>query len=93
MADYDELLVHLLMADLLRYATAAFADGRRDVTDRLLRFVDDSPAQGDSHIENAVSVSFVENFGAGKGETPAFLATWPDGLRADLKSQQDWRAT
>ncbi|RFA12254.1 hypothetical protein B7R22_16635 [Subtercola boreus] len=83
---FDELLLHLLMADLLRFATASFANGRTDISDRLLRFVDASLTGGDEYIQNAVKVSFVEHFSAWPGETPEFLDTWPLALRSALEA-------
>jgi hypothetical protein len=89
LADHDELLAHLLMPDLLRFATAAFAEGRHEVSARLMCFIDECLLRGDDYIENAVAVSFVEHFGAWPGETSVFLETWPDGLRAELRRQQE----
>jgi hypothetical protein len=84
LADNDELLLHLLMADLLRLTASSFARGRTEVTDRLLAFVDGCLRDGDEDVVNAVLVSFVEDFGAGHGETEALLARWPPALRAEL---------
>jgi hypothetical protein len=82
--DYDELLLHLLMSDLLRFAVSTFSDGQTDVTDRLLAFVDRSLRDGDEDVVNAVCVSFVEGFGAYPGESDALLERWPPALRTEL---------
>lgn len=88
LAEQGELLLHMLMSDLLRFATAEFASGHTHVSHRVLRSVDQCLGRGDDEVENAVAVSFVEYFGAWPGETQAFLATWPEGLRAELRCQQ-----
>lgn len=85
-----ELLLHLLMADLLRFTVQAFHTGQPDVVLRALAFMDRALLAGDDAVENAVAVSFVENVGFGEGETPAFLAVWPPGLLAE-KARQDAR--
>jgi|GEM_PF-1503812 len=85
-----ELLLHLLMADLLRFTVQAFHAGQSDVALRALEFVDRSLREGDEAVVNAVAVSFVENVGFGEGETPAFLATWPRGLLAEKAIQEAW---
>jgi hypothetical protein len=87
LADYAELLLHLLMSDLLRLAVGTYHRDERDVTKRLLAFVDRALREGDDRVENAVCVSFIENAGAYEGETDAFLATWPAGLRDELERQ------
>jgi hypothetical protein len=82
--DYEGgLLLHLLMADLVRYGVAAFED-RSGEAHRLLAFVDSCLADGDEDVTNAVLVSFIENYGNGQNEPDSFLAVWPVGLRAEL---------
>ena|SRR5438105_2604476 len=91
MSDYDgELLLHLLMADLLRFTVQAFHTGQSDVVMRALGFVDRALDEGDEAVENAVAVSFVENVGLGEGETPSFLAVWPPALVAEKARQEAW---
>ena len=83
--DYEgELLLHLLMADLVRYGVAVFEDGRSGEARRLLEFVDGWLSDGDEHVTNAVLVSFIEDYGYGQNEPDSFLAVWADGLRAEL---------
>jgi hypothetical protein len=55
---YGQLLLHLLMSDLQRLSVSAFADGHRDVPERLLAFLDRSLREGDEDVVNAVAVSF-----------------------------------
>ena len=91
-ADYDgDLLVHLLMSDLLRFATAAYASGEVGVSDGLLQFVGSVLDNGDKRVKNAVQVSFVEHVGAWPGETPEFIATWPKSLLDERERQLNWR--
>jgi len=84
LADNDELLLHLLMSDLLRLTVSAFSEGRTETADRLLAFMDYCVREGDNDVVNAVSVSFVEDFGVYQGESDALLARWPAALRAKL---------
>lgn len=84
LADNDELLLHLLMSDLLRLVASTFSEGRTEVTDRLLAFVDRCLREGDDNVANAVCISFVEDFGAYPGESDALLSRWPSALRAQL---------
>jgi hypothetical protein len=85
LADNDgELLLHLLMSDLLRMTVRAHEQGERDVTVRLLAFADRCMREGDEDVANAVAVSFVEDFGAHRGETDALLRLWPPALRQEL---------
>ena len=79
-----EILLHLLMADLLRLGVAAFESARTDEALRMLHFVDRCLAEGDDYVTNAVHVSFVEDYGAGPNEPGSVLTLWPAALRADL---------
>lgn len=82
-----ELLIHLLMADLLRFCVAAFAKGDVPACRRCLDVVASALTSGDEHLRNAVEVSFVEHVGVNPGETPAFLSTWPKPLLMELREQ------
>lgn len=82
--DNGGLLLHLLMSDLLRMTVSTYEAGQREVTDRLLAFVNRGLHEGDAEVINAVNVSFVEDFGAYTGESNALLARWPSDLRAAL---------
>jgi hypothetical protein len=88
LADYDELLLHPLMADFRRLAVAAYGRGDVDVSQRCLDLADRALLEGDPDVVNAVAVSFVEEIGADPGESPAFLATWPVGLLAEKARQE-----
>jgi hypothetical protein len=86
----DELLLHLLVADLVRLSVRLFHTGKLDELRRLLAFVDHCLEDGDAYVENAIQVSFVEHVGALPEETPEFLATWPTGLLAERDRQLKW---
>jgi hypothetical protein len=79
-----ELLVHLLMADLLRFSVAAFAAGDAEPSRRCLNAVASAFTTGDAHLRNAVEVSFVEH---AWDERPEFLATWPEPLLNEWHEQ------
>jgi hypothetical protein len=88
---YGELLLHLLMADLLRLAVRLFHAEEVEAEQRLLNFIDLALRRGDEAVENAVQVSFVEHVGAFPEETPEFIASWPVGLLAERDRQLSWR--
>lgn len=79
-----ELLIHLLMADLLRFCVTAFRDGKTDLLRRCLSAVATALMTGDEHLRNAVEVSFVEH---AWDERPGFLATWPEPLMTEWREQ------
>jgi hypothetical protein len=87
-----ELLLHLFVADLLRFAIASFEQGDSDRLHALLAAVDKALREGDEYVENAVAVSFVENTGWWDSAMRPFIATWPDGLKAEAERQSRWRA-
>jgi hypothetical protein len=92
LADQDgELLMHLLMPDLLRFATNAFGAGNLATSARLLNFVGSAFENADARVDNAIAVSFVEHVGASPGETPEFIATWPRSLLKERDRQLNWR--
>lgn len=88
LSDNDELLIHLLLPDLLRFAVARFSVGDVDTSGRVLDVVATALTDGGDALVNAVAVSFLESAGTGEGETPAFLASWPPALRAALLERQ-----
>jgi hypothetical protein len=89
--DHDELLLHLLTADLRRYAIEAFRSGRSEELQRLLELIDRALVNGTEAVINAVAVSFVEDTGWWDPTMESFIATWPKGLREEARRQQDWR--
>lgn len=90
LADYDgELLLHILMHDLLKRTVSLYTNGKEDEARQLLEFVDRCLREGDEYVENAVAVSFVEDYGYRPGEPDALLRLWPPGLRDELRRQEE----
>lgn len=87
-ADNDELLLHILMADVLRFTVEAYGKGDLRLSQRCLAFVELALLTGDDAVVNAVALSFVEHVGAFPGETPSFIASWPPALLQE-KARQD----
>src|SRR4051794_40704924 len=79
--DNDGLLLHLLTADLRRFAIQSFDTGQNDVLDRLLALVDAALREGTDDVQNAMSVSFVEDTAWWDSTTQPFIEAWPAGLR------------
>lgn len=91
--DNDGLLLHLLTADLRRYAIQSFDSGQGDVLDRLLAVVDVALRDETDDVQNAMAVSFVEDTGCWDPAMQPFVAVWPSSLRAEAERQRDWRPT
>lgn len=85
--DNGELLLHLLMADLARFAYAAFRARRTDVASRLLNYLDVALREGDHQVENAVCLSFVASVSSSKPGQQKFIATWPPALQEEAERQ------
>ena len=90
--DNDELLLHLLTADLARFVVAAERAGDMERVDRSLAAVDRVFVSGDELTTELVAVSFVEHLGAetepGEAEV---VQRFPHELAAELRGQRDWR--
>ena len=86
--DNDGVLLHLLVADLRRFAIKSFDAGQRDVTDRLLALVDLALREGTDDVQNAMAVSFVEDTGWWDRSMQPFIEAWPAGLRAEVDRQR-----
>lgn len=89
--DNDGLLLHLLTADLRRFAIQSFDSGQNDVVDRLLALIDVALRDGTDDVQNAMSVSFVEDTGWWDPTTQPFIDAWPAGLRAEVETQRSQR--
>jgi hypothetical protein len=88
----DSVLIHLLMADLLRLAAEAFQSGSPEVSNGVLGVVDLALLSGDDILSNAVAVSFIEHVGAFPDESPEFISSWPPGLLEERERQLAWGA-
>lgn len=85
--DDRELLLHLLMADVLRLASSLFERGEASALRRLLDVIDTGLRFGDEYVGNAICVSFVELAGPWEPAIQPFMASWPDALQAEASRQ------
>lgn len=88
-ADHAEILLHLLVADLRRFAETAFERGPSELLDRLLRLLADAFDQADAMVANAIAVSFVEDSCLWKPGVSEFVAAWPSSLQREARRQLD----
>lgn len=86
----DELLLHLLSSDLLRFARREFGLGHRDVLNRLLEVIDRALRDGTEYVNNAMAVSFVEETPYWDKSMQPFIDVWPSGLRAEVERMRNW---
>ena len=72
---YEELLPHVFMGDVTRFAIEG-ASGRDNepVLARLLAYLEEGLANGPEEVKELIFASFVENL---QGEVPAILALAP----------------
>ena len=78
-----EVLLHLLVADVLRLAIALFEANEIAALDRCLRVVATGLADGDEYVRNAVAVSFVEDTPWWDEKMYPFISAWPEALQAE----------
>ena len=90
-ADFDEVLPHVLFGDLTRFVLAAHERGDTALVSRSLEWLDRALRGGDERVQNVVAVSFVENVGVWDEALDEFVASWPAALREEARSQRDWR--
>jgi hypothetical protein len=64
-ANGGDILLHVLLGDLARFAIAAHERGDQEVAGRLLTQIDGDLREGDAAVEDAICVSFVEALGRG----------------------------
>ncbi|MBK7904944.1 MAG: hypothetical protein IPJ78_00105 [Gemmatimonadetes bacterium] len=92
-ADYGELLGHVLMADVKRWACETLAADPTTVTS-LLGELDRALGPSDDPVSNMISVSFLE--GLGRAGSPsaeqALRAQLPHRLAEDLRSIESWHS-
>jgi len=87
----NEVLLHILIADVRRFSIERFEDHDTAVLRRCLDVVARGLTDGDEHVENAVAVSFVEDTGWWEPLMQPFMATWPAPLRDEAERQRKWR--
>lgn len=91
LADNEELLLHLLVADLRRCAEAAQESRDFDLRDNVLALMDSALADGDVALDNAVAVSFVEDSAWWEPGKEQYLEAWPRTLTDELNRQRSAR--
>jgi hypothetical protein len=64
--DIDDSLLHLEVAVFRRCVETAMDDGRLWDVERYCRFIADSLANADDALDNAIGVSFIEDFALGE---------------------------
>jgi hypothetical protein len=84
--DHGEILLHLVAADLLRLAVAMFEADETDALNRCLGVVATGLTDGDEYVQNAISVSFVEDTPWWDEKMFPFMAVWPEALQAEAES-------
>jgi hypothetical protein len=85
-----ELLGHILIADILRWACAAL-DSQPDAVDAVLEEMAQSLQPGDDPVSNMISASFLENLGAYDPRELLIRARLPVKLREGLERMEAWR--
>jgi hypothetical protein len=86
--DHGEILLHLVVADVLRLAIAMFDGGETEPLNRCLGAVSTGLTDGDEYVQNAISVSFVEDTPWWDEQMFPFMAVWPKALQAEAEM---WR--
>jgi hypothetical protein len=89
-ADYDDVLPHLLFGDLTRFVLAAHDAGDDGLVGQCLDFLDLALRDGDPAVQNLVAVSFVENVPPSDESRQGFIESWPEGLRREAEQQRAW---
>ena len=90
--DFDgDVLLHLLVAEVRRLTEDAWR--RRDdaLMRRCLDFLDLALRTGDEQVDNAVSISFVEDTGWWDSALSDYIASWPPALVAEVERQRQER--
>lgn len=87
----NEVLLHLLVADIRRFAIERFEVHDTTTLKQCLDVMSTGLTDGDDHVENAVAVCFVEDTGWWDPEMKPFMAAWPSPLVAEAKRQREWR--
>ena len=84
--DHGEILLHLVAADVLRLAIAMFNAGETEALNLCLGVVATGLTDGDEYVQNAISVSFVEDTPWWDEQMFPFMAAWPDALQAEAET-------
>jgi hypothetical protein len=87
LADFGELLPHLLFGDLTRFVLAARAASDHTTVTQALNFLETASLSADQKVRDLVADSFVENVGPWDEAQQGFIRTWPHNLRAEAERQ------
>ncbi|EGR0752212.1 hypothetical protein D8T32_14895 [Vibrio vulnificus] len=84
-ADYDELLEHVFMADVTRFAECLFAQkSHSDTLSRLIMFIDKAYSSDDEELKELISVSFLENISKKDKTYLEFISLLSPELKLEL---------
>lgn len=91
----DEGLLHLEVAAYRQCVECAIDEGRMWDVERYCRFLADSLANADDALENAISISFIEDFALGQitdQRRQAVHERMPNSIRSKIVAIDDrWR--
>jgi hypothetical protein len=82
LADHDEVLPHLLMADITRWLVA------RGPQPAVLAILDRHFSEGDEHVQDVIALSFLENL---LGEDTVVRWALGPRLAAAFRRMENWR--
>jgi hypothetical protein len=96
--DNDDLLIHVLMSDLLRYLGSHFTGvstvpaqpPSANEVKGVLQILDGAIIAGNPELKNAIAVSFIEGL-EGESFFSRIAPLLGPNLRAELERQKSWR--
>lgn len=87
LADYDELLPHVLFGDITRFVMDGFAARRgrtREQAERILAVLEDAAGSENADVLNLISVSFLENLDSAADGYEQLRSSMGPRLREEL---------
>jgi hypothetical protein len=90
-ADYDELLPHVLLGELVRFLSSEVALHGAEATAvrQAMPLLEQAMGSGDERLEELVAVSFLENLDASDPSFPAIRSLFGPRLQEQLKRYED----
>jgi hypothetical protein len=96
--DNDELLHHVLMGDITRYAIRLYREGRKkrdsrshETLDTILQLLEEAIQSPDANLQELVALSFVENLGQADDDYDGIRALLKPALLKRLRAFESWR--
>ena len=97
LADYDELLPHVLLGDIARYVTQGFGgkeggepyENCRGVAVEVLRILEEAVEIGDPELLELVAVSFLENINWSKDGGPQIRSAMGPRLHKEVSRREN----